>query len=371
MTTQAFLDHDELMREVARRMESSKLSRRSSKSSSGQTPKRRSIRIEKPRSTHQSPRVPERRKTLTSVRQHATLDDHYRKMFGLGGDDDEGLDNRTHHATRPFSWHPSSAQFRSSSRQGSTRTSLQPQQTSSEDASKHASYAQSLDRLFAEKAEQLDSYSYPKSADSENSMPLYNAQQLSQADSTWSSYMHGQVTSESQPPSYTSLIYEPTSWFASDQVNGVEAYQSGAQRADTLPIQHPSISDEQDWDETEHQLIRQKSDELIGLGLYDPPGSTPPPFGLVTGKGLKLEETWQPPEDMMDADADDESSDEEEEPPRPEDQQFPQTTLPLVNMSGQSFFFDDDDGVTNEWWYQPLKQSSTIPRDGTIGYGWL
>jgi hypothetical protein len=115
-------------------------------------------------------------------------------------------------------------------------------------------------------------------------------------------------------------------------------------------------------------LTRKKSAELIGLGLYDPPGSTPVPLH-TDGKGLKLEETWQPPEEMEDADADEESEDEEDEPPRPEDSRFTPAALPLVNMSGQSFLFEEDEGLKNEWWYHHLK--NTMPQDGTLGYGWI
>jgi len=72
-----------------------------------------------------------------------------------------------------------------------------------------------------------------------------------------------------------------------------------------------------------------------------------------------------------DEDDEEESSDEEEEPTTQAEQQWPQTTLPLMNMSGQSFFFEDEDGVANEWWYPQVKQPASTPQDGGISCGWF
>ncbi|SPN98911.1 uncharacterized protein DNG_01950 [Cephalotrichum gorgonifer] len=76
------------------------------------------------------------------------------------------------------------------------------------------------------------------------------------------------------------------------------------------------------------------SEILVGMGLYDPPekhqadpglnnyrstlssllGSGPPKLPEVEGKGLKLEETWEPPEsDGEDEDDDDEQDEEDQE----------------------------------------------------------
>lgn len=119
------------------------------------------------------------------------------------------------------------------------------------------------------------------------------------------------------------------------------------------------------------------------MGLYDPPDN---PTSLLaggfggTGKGLKLEETWQPPADADDDDdepedgGNDASSDEEEdeEPPPADDRQWPLPNGGLLptDMSGQSFFFDgDDETCSDEWWYQQLKYP-TATNTG-YGYGWL
>lgn len=148
---------------------------------------------------------------------------------------------------------------------------------------------------------------------------------------------------------------------------------------DFLPIQHPNTRDDE---------MEDGSEKLVALGLYDLPetSSTWTVFTEATGKGLKLEETWQPPEDEdegEDADgADDASSEaslEEPSPPLPSvSQQSQQLQLPghvkahmSGNMEGQSFFFDDDESVSKEWWFQQLRQPSLPVRENGLGYGWL
>lgn len=88
-------------------MHSTQLSRRASRSS-GSQPVCRPSRVEKPKSHHNSPRTAERRKTTTETKLYATLDDHYRMMFGV--DPEEAHDERPQ-PSRPMSWHPSSQHF--------------------------------------------------------------------------------------------------------------------------------------------------------------------------------------------------------------------------------------------------------------------
>lgn len=110
---------------------------------------------------------------------------------------------------------------------------------------------------------------------------------------------------------------------------------------------------------------------LIGLGLHDLPSSSPPPFGLSQGMGLKLAETWQPPpmndEDNEDDDDDKSSDDEEEEI----DQKHivPGEDPSAKNLVGQSFFFEEENSITNEWWYKQLKKPNV--QDSGLGFGWL
>lgn len=160
-----------------------------------------------------------------------------------------------------------------------------------------------------------------------------------------------------------------------------------------LPIQHSAEPEDEQMDAT----MDDSGKELIGMGLYDLPDSSldwMSPVGEATGKGLKLEETWQPPEEDEDEDGEDEDEDEGEDEGEEDDQDddassvdgeedLPPPPPVLVastnhdktnqarNLEGQSFFFDEDDSVSKEWWYQHLRQPSIPVRDTGYGYGWL
>jgi len=197
------------------------------------------------------------------------------------------------------------------------------------------------------------------------------------------------------PVQYEQPIFTSNPW-ARNPRDPADAYLSSTNVAsDFLPIQYPPGQRDTSMDEPDHPISRSNSKELVGLGLYDPPDVT---SSLLTsgfhssGKGLKLEETWQPPEndesdDEQEADgeaeadaseADQDSSEEEEEeledePPaaqKPQQGQwFAQQPRYLPNMSGQSFFFDDDEAVAHDWWYNRPKQPTA--QDAGIGCGWL
>ncbi|KAL8661862.1 MAG: hypothetical protein Q9202_005220 [Teloschistes flavicans] len=110
-------------------------------------------------------------------------------------------------------------------------------------------------------------------------------------------------------------------------------------------------------------LNKQRSKELVGMGLYDGPGrqelstlnSSPDHMNrLLTepqGKGLKLEETWQPPNEEGDeAEEEGYSTDEAEEelPSVPVTNEAQPTLVPNYgDLSNQSFFFDGDDPYPN------------------------
>lgn len=207
----------------------------------------------------------------------------------------------------------------------------------------------------------------------------------------WSSYIGTSMPAASGPPSYGTTVNEPTSWLLSDyshQCTEPPQYQHQSAPVNFLPIQHPASQQNELTEDDGNELERQDSNVLVGMGLYDPPGSSSFGFGRE-GKCLKLEEEWEPPElheddddddddDDEQNDADQESSEEEEEetpePPKVPEKPWapamqPNMVPPASNMAGQSFFFEDDDTITSEWWYQQLKQP-TMQGSG-IGYGWL
>ena len=138
------------------------------------------------------------------------------------------------------------------------------------------------------------------------------------------------------------------------------------QTPDFLPIQYPA--DNLESSNLPH-ITKKKSNELVGMGLYDNTESHDRAAnhlsslnGESMGKGLKLEETWQPPKDDEGDDEDEEgsSADEaEEEVPF----NFAQTeTQPAFypthgDLSNQTFFFDNDDQYTNYIAFDPVMQT--------------
>jgi hypothetical protein len=180
---------------------------------------------------------------------------------------------------------------------------------------------------------------------------------------------------------------EPLPWYLqhwAQKTQGAPMSRSGS--TDFLPIQHPTQHDQEMEDNDD-------GENLVALGLYDAPEPSLTMGSLLegTGKGLKLEETWAPPEeddedeedeeDDADAaeDASSESSVEELSPPLPPvHQHAPHLQMPVHvksqtpgNMEGQSFFFDDDEVMSKEWWGQQGKQPSMVVQDTRLAYGWL
>lgn len=111
-------------------------------------------------------------------------------------------------------------------------------------------------------------------------------------------------------------------------------------------------------------LPRKRSKELVGMGLYDNPEDDlwseldhdhpsflyhlANPHRESRGKGLKLEETWEPPKGPDGADEDEAYSSDEAEEELPvvatSMEQGPPTCYgPYGDLSNQSFFFDSDD----------------------------
>jgi len=369
------------------KLTTSQPSRRQSRSSLVLTPKRHSARVEKPRSTYQSPRVAERRRTITSMKQYASLEDHYRSMFGDHSPSKPEVEMEIEPLdiiTRPFSWHPSSSRF--------SRFSYQMSQAS-DSASSHELIVPQDSSSFTAKPSSNDiSIVYPSMAaiNIENthyasatsfSSPTVPEDRLSSQEEVWASYAGTSMAITSEPSSYSISDNEPTSWLLPDYAQQtIDPPQYQAVQQDFLPIQHPAGEQQESADEEENELERQDSNVLVGMGLYDPPGSSA--FALGEGKCLKLEEEWEPPElpsddddDEADNEADQESSEEEEEAPEPPKAAEKPWTLrtgvvqPPSNLAGQSFFFDDDESITSEWWYQQFKQPAA--QDAGIGYGWL
>jgi hypothetical protein len=345
-------------------MHSSQLFRRASRSSGSQQTGR-PARVEKPKSHHNSPRTMERRRTTTEAKLYATLDDHYRMMFGV--EPEEAYDERPQ-PSRPVSWHPSSSHFQTQH----SSSYFEPQQDWYSNSPRNSTQGS-------------DFYSLSTRNSMYEPMPTSSSMYGTQQGSNESEY--GWPSTSHQTPSYahsavntpcTDLPWYLQQWAQKNQEQATMASRNGS--SDFLPIQHPVSQDEEMEDDS--------GEKLVALGLYDLPEpslswNSP---GEATGKGLKLEETWQPPEeeedDEEDGEGDDDASSEASEEPSPPlpavNDHIQQLQLPVHvkaqtpgSMDGQSFFFDDDETVSKEWWFQQAKQPSMPMRDNGLGYGWL
>lgn len=315
----------------------------------------------------------ERRKTYTEPKPYATLDDHYKMMFGIEDSEDE-VEERPQ-PTRPVSWHPSSNPY------FAPFSSAQVASPSQEEWSWHAP-----SRNTGRGSDFYSLSTRNSMYDSNTIHQTYSAGHGMHQESDESGYSWQGVPQQTQSHAHSALntpTTEPLPWYLQQwaQKNQVYSFmnsQNGS--AEFLPIQNPLDHDDR-MDEDDD------SKELVGMGLYDAPDPTSNWGSLVeaTGKGLKLEETWQPPEaeEEEDDDDDDDASSEgsmgEPSPPLPAtNPQSQQLQLPdnfkaqtPASMAGQSFFFDDDETVSKEWWFQQLKQPDMPVQDAGLGYGWL
>lgn len=346
--------------------------RRFSRSYSSQ-PNSHPYRVEKPRSNHNSPHTVERRRTTTGAKLYATLDDHYNMMMGLTGDEATMEDVPEPPTTRPVSWHPSSGHFQVP----------RPAYESNEPVDYSRHYPESC----RNSTHGSDFYSM-SARNSSYFEPVQSLQNLSAAheshrgsqdsDNSWPTQAYSQS-------SFSTPATDPMPWYLQEWARKNQAQaQSQQGSADFLPIQHPTEQEDPAVDED----MEDSGKELVGMGLYDLPdpsdqwGSLQ---GEATGKGLKLEETWQPPEEEDDdeeeagegeGEGDDASSEnDEEELPQPPTEHLPVPTdlKPQTpgSMEGQSFFFEEDESIAKEWWYPQLRQPTVPVRDAGIGYGWL
>ena len=181
--------------------------------------------------------------------------------------------------------------------------------------------------------------------------PSYNASDQFQYQNISLPYSYGGYAFEDfQQPDWSQLSSEFTTFIPQ-------------QTPDFLPIQYPLEQPEVANINQPPQINKKRSKELVGMGLYDNPERDIPssldynhPSALFshresTGKGLKLEETWQPPKetDGVEDDGEEEeaySTDEAEEdlPVAPMLEEVQTGFYPAYgDLSNQTFFFDNDD----------------------------
>lgn len=315
----------------------------------------------------------ERRKTTNESKLYATLDDHFKMMFGVAPE--EEVEERPQ-PSRPLSWHPSSTQFNAPRATNYFEHIPHPESIQKYSVSpRHSAYGSDFYSLSTRNS----------MYDTTSVAPTYpnaygiNHRGSDESDYSWQSmpqHTPGYVHSAVNTPTTEPLPWYLQQWAQKNQAQTWMNSRNGS--SDFLPIQHPTEQDDEMEDEDD-------GEKLVALGLYDTPEPSHTWGGLVeaTGKGLKLEETWQPPEDDDEEgeedDASSEASVEEPSPPLPPvHQQAQHLHMPVHvksqtpgSMEGQSFFFDDDETVSKEWWFQQYKQPSMPVRDTEFGYGWL
>lgn len=166
-----------------------------------------------------------------------------------------------------------------------------------------------------------------------------------------------------QPPFIYDPFYTGLQTLNSSQCPPDYKTYSTQQTPDIFPIQYPPNPPQYTQTSTPSHITKQRSKELVGMGLYDGPGrkelsglnASPVHISDLLappqGKGLKLEETWQPPNtNSDDAEEENYSTDEAEDdlPPAPGSADAQSTFIPAYgDLSNQSFFFDTDDSYSN------------------------
>lgn len=186
------------------------------------------------------------------------------------------------------------------------------------------------------------------------------------------------VSTAQSYPSGSSATYSTQTW--TESLSTFPSY-TAPPTPDILPIQNPTEEAcEEEVGEREPSLPplpRKDSKELVGMGLYDVPDRSSYSFESIggdgtsyfserhesMGKGLKLEDAWEPPEE---SDDDDDGEDEPEDGYAEDDPAVEKesekakakaTEVVVVSsepatetmrqlygdMSNQSFFFDGDD----------------------------
>ncbi|OBT77402.1 hypothetical protein VF21_04258 [Pseudogymnoascus sp. 05NY08] len=341
-----------LLEDVSRQMASSNLSRKHSKGSNASRIGG-SMRISKANSTNNSPR-----NSTTLNRRRTVMGDSYRRQpsavnqgMSASGEPSQAYLTplQAVSQTRPLSWHPSAYSTYDVPFQPVYNTGM-PDYSMSYSHSQDLPHTPALQSNYGSPSATFSPESQPWT-NYDQEYPLYDTSLIqssftnnSMADYTAYSQLqlhlaaHQQVQQASYNDCMNPSIYSHFDWnnFAA---TGFEDGTAPPTPENFLPIQHPeppcaiettipyhSLDDEEDEGEI-----------LVGMGLYDVPekslptdlqqweeyhtamiskylGSTQRAASESTGKGLKLEETWNPPaSEDEDEDQDAEGSDDEEE----------------------------------------------------------
>ena len=379
-------DVEAMLSDVSMRMARAQLQRQISNSSS--THRQRTSRIMKPSSAGSSPQHMQRRRAMTGHRISRYRSEVYPQGLYITQEGVEGFNGRQSmpsHVARPVSWHPSSIST-SYQRPGSMydtpfRHSLAYQTIDVNGMPTPMTQPESNSEIPADAWFNLDSgmNMYQPST-------MYNKYDhtgLQLDTSIQNDYSVDQGTQYSLSAFPTSegfpafcADYSTRAW--TESLSDFPAY-TAPPTPDLLPIQTPTNNWRNDTVAIP-ALPRKDSKELIGMGLYDKPERGSFSLGSFAesqtnlfmpgrhdsiGKGLKLEETWEPPEEDEEDDDDDDDESEAEGQDETAEESHDKTIMNAekttavvvtnevqpgavshghVNMSEQSFFFDHEDG---------------------------
>ncbi len=318
----------------------------------------RPAKIAKPSSRGNSPKTLSRRRTTAShsTRHHAALQGSISNCGVRGSEGNAVAEN-----TRPISWHPNSVKTRPLNDWAFSQQfpdSTYPMQLFtdpfataevnglitplSQPSSAESCYQEGFIPLEEMPMQNLDNtYSFPKQAwPPQHSLALhYPTHQPTTYRPTYRTEQEGPFAYTSAPDMYSGTAPPTPDFFATSNDAAVEG---GSLLA-----------------------VPQHEDEvLVGMGLYDPPTSPNStildgsqivlPQNGSAGKGLKLEETFQPSNEENRDDDDDDSNDDEADDNERTEEPFTAPTChkpksgdpgarpAIATLADQSFFFDND-----------------------------
>ncbi|MCJ1401015.1 hypothetical protein MMC11_004227 [Xylographa trunciseda] len=394
------LDVDAMLFDVSNKMARAQLARQISSSSSF---RERASRVLKPNSNGNSPQNPQRRRTVTAQMTSRRRSDMYNQTIPTpcpGAEPQPGHQSWAMSNVRPVSWHPTSMGVnRSSVRGTSARTSSYEPQTRNSTMGYQTIAMNGLPTPMTQPDLNADfpvdpffsldgsciPYQQQIAPQSQPSMAIpqgYDTAGLS-LDTSYQSYVPPDSTYHLQFPTVpltgdyptcSPMGYATQTW--AESLSAFPTY-TAPPTPDFLPIQNPSDMWQGATTAVRPRLTKPRSKELVGMGLYDTPDRNSFSLDSATeshgdsfianphheslGKGLKLEETWQPPaEEEEDDEEEGESSDGEEEQPvvetspvRTHEQAWQADMMGAKvqdvgqpsygDLSNQSFFFDGDD----------------------------
>ncbi|CAL8574255.1 hypothetical protein XPA_000221 [Xanthoria parietina] len=367
-------DIDSMLNHVSNQMARSQLFRRLSGNSNHSSPSRKpNTRVAKAHSNGATPHGVQRRRTTTAhtsqikprisqptdppqpLRQAAAGLAHATRNPGLPS------------STRPRTWHPGSYPLNNCSEEipYSDAPDHQPFGVRQESAFVDLSRCHpqsSLDSNAASNAQlrNLVSDGYPQLAPVDPTTypyPCYNPSSSYMQHDIGTPYSYDSAFANFQPLDFVQI---PFDYMTYSTQHSLDTFQFQAQPSAPQYLQS----------QVPIHVTKQKSKELVGMGLYDGPSRkelstlsvSPDHVGQLRaqpqGKGLKLEETWQPPnDDGHDEEEEGYSTDEADEDfphgPAPHEAQPALLPANYGDLSNQSFFFDSDDPFTEYMSFDP------------------